>query len=123
MEAFPDVNWELARPNITMWAADLSDAPSTKDLAAARDLIYDLSKRIDIMTRPPIEDEAFVTSEREDDIEAPAEEEEEEEEEVEVEAPKALPKVKATPKSKAASKPELIKNEVMVSRKFSSFIR
>jgi hypothetical protein len=117
MEAFPDVNWELARPNITMWASDLTDAPSTKDLTAARDLIYDLSKRIDIMTRPPIEDEDFATSECEDDIEEPVgeEEEEEEEEQVEVEAPKAPSKGKVAPKSKVASKPEFIKNEVMVS--------
>jgi hypothetical protein len=88
METFSVEDWELARSNIITWASDLSSAPPTKELRAIRQRIYDLGKRIDDLTLPPVQDEEPTTPEKEDvqdeteqvaDEADDAEEEEEEE--------------------------------------------
>src|SRR5712664_892437 len=91
MEVSSFDSWELACPNITSWVQDLTLAPSSKELRIIRDKIYDLSKRIDVLTRPPTEDDEPATPEQEageeDEVpveEEPAEDEEEEEPEPEL---------------------------------------
>jgi hypothetical protein len=79
MESVSAENWELARPNITPWAHDLTGVTPTRELLAARDQIYDLGRRIDVLTRPPVLDDP-VTPEEEG---SGAEEQEEVEEEAE----------------------------------------
>ena len=67
MESIGAGDWELARPNVTTWASDLTDAPAMKELVAIRDRIFDLSKHIDTLTRPPIlEEEDPATPEEEE---------------------------------------------------------
>ena len=91
MEALPVESWELARPNITTWADDLSAAPNTRDISKARGRVFDLGRRIDVLTRPPFVDVDKITPEPEEDVGAVEEpvgegegvEEEEEEEEEE----------------------------------------
>lgn len=58
MESLSSGQWELGRTNITSWANDLGSVTPTRDLASARDRVFDLSKRIDILTRPPIQEES-----------------------------------------------------------------
>ena len=89
MEALPVESWELARPNITTWADDLSAAPNTRDISKARGRVFDLGRRINVLTRPPFVDVDKITPEPEEDVGAVEEpvgegegvEEEEEEEE------------------------------------------
>ena len=98
MESLSVEDWEFARANITSWASDLTDGPNTKSLSDIRDKIYDLGKRIDILTRPPFLEpespEAMDDAQAEDLASAGEEPEEEEEEE---------------------TVPEEIENETMVS--------
>jgi hypothetical protein len=58
MEGLDVENWELAHSNIISWASDLSSARSSKDIRALRDRIYDLGKRIDEITCPPVQEES-----------------------------------------------------------------
>jgi hypothetical protein len=92
MESTSVENWELARPNITPWAHDLTGVAPTRELLAARDQIYDLGRRIDVLTRPPVLDDP-ATPEEEG---SGADEQEDVEEEAEAE-------------------PALIENETIVS--------
>jgi hypothetical protein len=70
------------------WAQDLTEARPIKEIVEARDKIYDLGKRIDIMTRPPIQDDEPSTPEGETILPEPQEmniEDEDPEEEAEPE--------------------------------------
>ena len=86
MEKIEKGEWELARSNITSWATDLTEAPATKELLTIRDKIYDLSKRIDFLTRPPILEEDPPTPEELVDEGADSDNQEVVEEEEDVEA-------------------------------------
>jgi hypothetical protein len=86
METFPVEDWELARSNILTWASDLSSAPPTKELRTIRQRIYELGKRIDDLTLPPVQDDDPATPDEEgvqeeiepvaDDVEDESEDEE-----------------------------------------------
>jgi hypothetical protein len=65
METFQVEDWELARSNILSWASDLSSAPPTKELRTLRNRIYELGRRIDDLTLPPVQDDEPETPEEE----------------------------------------------------------
>jgi hypothetical protein len=65
METFQVEDWELARSNILSWASDLSSAPPTKELRTLRNRIYELGRRIDDLTLPPVQDDEPTTPEEE----------------------------------------------------------
>jgi hypothetical protein len=65
METFQVEDWELARSNILSWASDLSNAPPTKELRVLRNRIYELGRRIDDLTLPPVQDDQPSTPEEE----------------------------------------------------------
>ena len=67
MEALPVESWELARPNITTWADDLSAAPNTRDISKACGRVFDLGRCIDILTRPPFVNVNKISPEPEED--------------------------------------------------------
>ena len=63
MESLPPGDWNLPRPNITHWYEDLRQAMSTNGTHRARDLIHELSGRIDRLTRPPVHEEESLAEE------------------------------------------------------------
>src|SRR6266446_2520283 len=93
METFSVEDWELARSNIITWGSDLSSAPPTTEIRAIRQRIYDLGKRIDDLTLPPVqyEDSNPPIDDAQDD-EPPSIPEHQEGEEEDVEIPKIDPK-------------------------------
>ena len=51
MEAFPPGAWEFPRPNIIAWSSDLAAAYPTKNLNLARDRVFQLGRRLDVVNR------------------------------------------------------------------------
>jgi hypothetical protein len=59
MEQFPPGAWELGRPNLIEWARDLTTAPPSKGINAARDRLFELGRRVDKMMRVIMYDDEF----------------------------------------------------------------
>ena len=66
MEGFPPGSWDLARTNFVTWANDLTRAPASKGVNAARDRIFDLGRRLDTILRVIMYDEEVSEDEDEE---------------------------------------------------------
>jgi hypothetical protein len=69
METLPVEGWEFAHPNITTWFDDLGAALNTRDISAARDRVFNLSRHIDSLTRSPfVEVDNIMPKPEEDEV-------------------------------------------------------
>jgi hypothetical protein len=69
MEPYGPGSFEITRPNIMAWTQDLMAGPYSKGAAAARDRVYELGKRIDLLTRREVlVDEEDLTVENDADL-------------------------------------------------------
>jgi hypothetical protein len=57
MDQFPPGAWELGRPNIIEWTRDLTAAPPSAVTNAARDRLFELGRRLDILMRVVMQEE------------------------------------------------------------------
>jgi hypothetical protein len=57
MEAVSPSDWDLQRPNLVSWATDLDAIPTSRPLVTARGQIFELGRRFDVLSQPPLEEE------------------------------------------------------------------
>lgn len=57
MESRPPATWDFRRPNPVTWVNDLSAVPPSRSINDVRGRIFDLGRRLDSLTQPPVDEE------------------------------------------------------------------